>query len=211
MSLTDGGTRVFVTLLVVVWGSIGLAFWRYRAAREVAEEWLLRHRFRVRSLRVPLFRMSPFSASLTAGRRRATHFRAEVDDLSLGGAGVVWLRVWSDWLGSPDREPEVSWERMPQVTDDRSRTIEDRWHRQQLSLLERVAAGEHTFRGRSRSADDGEAFDDEVEHLLAMSRRGFVTCNTPIMDIRGPGQYAAISNVELTDAGRRFLDAQRQR
>lgn len=193
-------------VLAVVGGTVALSVWRHRASRHVAEEWLRRHRYRVRSLRSPIFRFSHFTPRLTRSSRRAAEFVAEVDDLSLGGTGVVWLRVWSDWLGVPEAEPEVHWERMPAMVDDRSRSLEDRWHGEQVTLLARIAEGEHTFRAEGRTAGDRQAFDSLVEHLLAMSRRQLVSCNPPLMDERGEGQYAAVTGVELTDAGRRFLE-----
>ena len=71
-------------------------WWRRTKAREIAEQWLAQHRYRVRSLRVsywnsqPRFRMTPFR-----NNDWAVDFRAEVDDLRLGGTGKVRLRVWT--------------------------------------------------------------------------------------------------------------------
>src|SRR5215218_7367680 len=94
--------------------SVGHYFWRRVRAREIAERWLAQQRYRVRSLRVsywsahPRFRMTPFR-----NNDWAIDFRAEVDDMRLGGTGEMRLRVWTDWLGMLDREPEVSWVKMP--------------------------------------------------------------------------------------------------
>ena len=102
-------------LLVV---SIGHMIWRHARARDIAERWLAQHRYRVRSLRLsywdaPMrFRVTPFR-----NNDWAVDFRAEVDDMRLGGTGKVRLRVWTDWLGMIDREPEVSWDRMPTEED----------------------------------------------------------------------------------------------
>ena len=94
--------------------SIGHWLWRWQRARGIAEAWLRQHGYRVRWLRMaylnvrPRFRMTPFR-----NNDWAVDFRAEVDDTKLGGTGKVRLRVWTDWLGMIDREPEISWEQMP--------------------------------------------------------------------------------------------------
>ena len=50
------------------------------------------------------------------------------------------------------------------------------------------------------------AFDTTVEHLLALNRRGLLTCATPIAELKADAQYATVTDVTLTDAGRRALD-----
>jgi hypothetical protein len=182
-------------------------WWRRAKAREIAEQWLTQHRYRVRSLRVsywnarPRFRLTPFR-----NNDWAVDFRAEVDDLRLGGTGKVRLRVWTDWLGMMDREPEISWEQMPTEQDGGARTPESQWLDAQLALLRRAAAGESTFRPNGRDAAARTEFDETVEHLLAMQRRGLLTCSTPIAELKADAQYAAISKVELTTDGRRALE-----
>ena len=127
--------------------SLGHWWWRRAKAREIAEQWLAQHRYRVRSLRVsywnarPRFRMTPFH-----NNDWAVDFRAEVDDMRLGGTGTVRLRVWTDWLGLIDREPEISWDRMPTEDDGGARAPESQWLDAQIALLRRVAEGETTFR-----------------------------------------------------------------
>lgn len=204
-------TNVLLLLIIVVGGSIALSAWRYRTARDIAEEWLMRHRYRVRSLRMAWFNFPRFAPSPLRSTKRSVEFRAEVDDLRLGGTGVLWMRVWTDWIGVSEREPDINWERMPIAVDDRSRTLEETWALRQRALLERVAAGEHIFRPDSRSAEDGSAFDEVVEHLMALSRRGLVSCSTPVMDVRGVSQYVAVTDVALTEAGRRWLEEARAR
>ena len=187
--------------------SLGLWWWRRAKAREIAEQWLHQHRYRVRSLRVsylnfrPRFRLTPFR-----NNDWAVDFRAEVDDTRLGGTGKLQLRVWTDWLGMIDREPEISWIQMPTEDDGGARAAESQWLDSQIALLRRVADGESTFRPDGRDADARTAFDGTVEHLLAMQRRGLLTCATPIAELRADAQYAAITDVELTADGRRALD-----
>jgi hypothetical protein len=185
---------------------LGHGWWRFRTARSFAESWLAQHRYRTRSFRSGWLSLPRFAPKLFRDENRAFQFRAEVDDLRLGGTGVVWLRVWTDWMGLVEREPEVSWERMPVALDDGSRTAEDKWADTQHALLERVARGETTFRTSARAAADAEAFDEVVEHVMALQRRGLVTCDAPMINRRGGSQFDAVSNVALTEAGRRIVD-----
>lgn len=181
------------------------AIWRYRTARGIAEEWLLTHHYRPRAMRLGWFGFMRFAPKLLRDEGRAFQFRAEVDDMRLGGTGVVWLRVWTDWLGLASREPDIRWERMPTAVDDDSRALDHRLAESQLELLRRVADGETTFRSRAHEIREGADFDEIVEHVMAMVRRGLVTCDAPLLDIRGDSQYAAVTNVALTDLGRRLL------
>jgi hypothetical protein len=79
------------------------------------------------------------------------------------------------------------------------------WDAAQLALLARVAAGETSFRPEAAGgAAAGAAFDRVVEHLLAMQRRGLVTCATPVGEVGRPDQhYAAVFDVALTAEGAR--------
>lgn len=187
--------------------SVGVWLWRRHRAREIAERWLNQNGYRVQSLRFsyfdmqPRFRMTPFR-----NNDWAVDFRAEVDDTKLGGTGVVRLRVWTDWLGMLDREPEVSWVRMP-VEDHGVRTTpEAQWADAQLDILRRAAAGERTFRPTANDPEVRRDFDETVEHILALQRRGLVTCSSPIAELKVDAQYAAITNVELTEDGGRALE-----
>ena len=186
--------------------SLGHYWWRRTRAREIAERWLAQHRYRVRSLRVsywdshPRFRMTPFR-----NNDWAVDFRAEVDDMRLGGTGSVRLRVWTDWLGMIDREPEISWVRMPTEENGGAPTPETQWVDAQMALLRRAAAGESTFRPDSHEPAARVEFDTTVEHLLALNRRGLLTCATPMAELKADAQYAAVTDVVLTDEGRRAL------
>jgi hypothetical protein len=187
--------------------SVAHWLWRRIKAREIAEQWLQQHRYRVRSLRVSYFNMQPrFRLTPFRNNDWAVDFRAEVDDVRLGGTGKVRLRVWTDWLGMIDREPEISWERMPTEENGGARTLETQWVDSQIALRRRVADGESTFRPEGRDAAGRTEFDRTVEHLLAMQRRGLVTCATPIAELKVDAQYSAITDVQLTDDGRRALD-----
>ena len=105
-----------------------------------------------------------------------------------------------------DREPEVSWDRMPTETDNGARAPETQWADAQIALLRRAATGESTFRPAGNDAAARSLFDEEVEHMLALNRRGLVTCSTPIAELRSGAQYAALTNVALTEEGRRVLE-----
>lgn len=181
------------------------AIWRYRAARRIAEEWLLNNHYRPRSLRLGWFGLARFAPKLFRDEGRAFQFRAVVDDRRLGGTGVVWLRVWTDWLGLVSREPDIRWERMPVSVDDDSRALDHRLAEVQLGLLQRVADGESTFRSSTHAIREGSDLDMVVEHVMALAHRGLVTCDAPLLNIRGDTQYAAVTNVALTELGHRLL------
>jgi len=105
---------------------------RRRSARQIAERWLTQHNYRVRRLRPVYLSMRPhFRATPFRNNRWAVDFRAEVDDVRLGGTGAVRLRVWTDLLGMMDREPEISWDRMPTLTDGGAPTPEMEWENAQ--------------------------------------------------------------------------------
>src|ERR1044071_3936168 len=106
--------NVYLIGAVVVTLHLGNVLWRRRRAREIGERWLAQHNYRVKRMRALLwagrsrFRMTPFR-----NNDWAVDFQAEVDDMRLGGSGEVRLRVWTDWLGMLDREPEITWARTP--------------------------------------------------------------------------------------------------
>ena len=180
---------------------------RRRSARQIAERWLAEHNYRVRWLRPvylsarPHFRATPFR-----NNKWAVDFRAEIDDMRLGGTGEVRLRVWTDLLGMMDREPEISWDRMPTLADGGAPTPEMEWENAQIAVLRRVASGETTWRPEGRAPQARADFDAMVEHILALNHRGLLHCATPIAELRGEAQYAEVADVVLTPEGRRVLD-----
>lgn len=186
---------------------IGHLIWRRRRAREIAERWLAQHNYRVTRLAPvylsarPRFRATPFR-----NNDWAVDFRADVDDMKLGGTGEVRLRVWTDWLGMIDREPEISWVRMPTMTDGGSLTPEMEWENAQNELLRRIARGATRLRPDGRDPESRAEFDTMVEHILALQRRGLLHCATPIAELRDSAQYAEVADVVLTDEGRRALE-----
>ncbi len=187
--------------------SLGHWWWRRQRAREIAERWLSQHKYRVRSLRVSYWDIRPrFRATPFRNNDWAVDFRAEVDDMSLGGTGKIRLRVWTDWLGMIDREPEISWETMPTEERGGAESPETQWANSQLAIMRRAAAGEYIFRPAGRDAAARLEFDETVEHLLALQRRGFLTCATPIAELKADAQYASIGDVALTEDGRRALE-----
>lgn len=201
--------RIETTWLITAAVALGLGhwWWRRQRARGIADRWLSQHGYRVRSLHVsyldvrPRFRMTPFR-----NNDWAVDFRAEVDDTRLGGTGKVRLRVWTDWLGMIDREPEISWEQMPTEENGGAESPETQWQGAQIAILRRAAAGEYTFRPDANDPAARREFDETVEHVLALQRRGLLTCATPIAELRADAQYAAIGDVVLTDDGRRALE-----
>jgi hypothetical protein len=203
--MPDLSTPYVLPVTLMLFG-VGHAWWRYSQARRIAEQWLARNRYRIKWLKRAWwtghmrFRMTPFR-----NNDWAVDFRAEVDDLRLGGTGVVRLRVWTDWLGMIDREPEITWDRMP--TDESGpKSSETQWHESQIALLRRIAGGESVFRPSARDEVSRAEFDATVEHLLALSRRGLLTCATPIAEIKANAQYAVVTDVELTTEGRLALE-----
>ncbi len=187
--------------------SVGHWLWRRRRARDIADQWLHQHGYRVRSLHVsyfdirPRFRLTPFR-----NNDWAVDFRAVVDDTKLGGTGKVRLRVWTDWLGMIDREPEISWVEMPDEQKGGAESPDTQWANAQLAILRRAAAGEYTFRPDGKDAEARREFDETVEHVLALQRRGLLTCATPIAELKSDAQYAVIGDVVLTDEGRSALE-----
>jgi len=186
---------------------IANVLWRRRRAREIAERWLAQHNYRVEELRPVYWSGRPmFGATPFRNNDRAVDFRATVDDMKLGGTGELRLRVWTDWLGMLDREPEIAWVRMPTMTNGGALTPEMEWENAQMGLLRRVAGGDTTLRPAGRDAEARADFDTMVEHILALQRRGLLHCATPIADLRSDAQYAEVADVVLTEEGRRALD-----
>jgi len=198
---------MWLAAAIVIGLFIAFELWRRRRAREIAAQWLAQHNYRVRRLRPvyvsvrPHFRATPFR-----NNDWAVDFRAEVDDMRLGGTGEVRLRVWTDLLGLMDREPEISWDRMPTLADGGALTPEMEWENAQIAVLRRVAAGDTTLRPAGRDPEARAEFDATVEHILALQRRGLLHCATPIAELRSEAQYAEIADVVLTPEGRRAIE-----
>jgi hypothetical protein len=186
---------------------LGLAQYVMRRgkARQAALEWLRQHGYHPRRLTIPWIstRAYRFAPAPLRNNDKAFYLRAEVEDRKLGGVGTVWIRTWIGWIGTEIGDTEVFWEHMPAAVDGMpSGPV---WEAAQLALLDRIAAGERTFRPRdSRSVEAGAAFDLDVEHLMALQRRGLVLCATPVAEVRVPGRaYAWVTDVELTEEGQR--------
>jgi hypothetical protein len=94
---------------------------------------------------------------------------------------------------------------MPKRETDDAAPIDERWAERQLDLLRRIRDGESTFRPDGRDAAAGAEFDELVEYLLALQRRGLITCGAPLANLRGDSQYAAVTNAALTRTGERML------
>ena len=186
--------------------ALGHYAWRRQIALDRAERWLAEHKYQIRQLRTPWFvGLGRFPPSLLRSSKHAIVFRAVVEDKSFGGTGIVWLRIWTGFLGTLGDDVEVSWEHMPKRETDGSAPLDERWAQGQLDLLRRIGDGETTFRPDGRDAASGAEFDELVEYLLALQRRGLITCGTPLANLRGDSQYAAVTNAALTKAGERML------
>lgn len=202
-------TALLVGAAVTIAGSLH-HWWRHARARDAAHEWLRGHHYRVRDLSVPWFSGMIFGPSLFRNSDNAFDFRAVVDDRELGGTGTVRLRVWMNRMGVIDREIEVLWEQMPDENSEESGSfpappLAERLMGAQLDLLRRIAEGE-TFFSLPRSGQyDGAVFDQLVEHVLALSRRGLITCGEPESGARRGTQYSHVSQVALTVDGRAYL------
>src|SRR5512132_738709 len=194
---------VFAAVILL---ALGHYAWRRQIALDRAERWLAEHKYQIRRLRTPWFGgLGRFPPSLWRSSKRAIVFRAIVEDKSFGGTGIVWLRIWTGFLGTLGDDVEVSWERMPKRETDDAAPIDERWAERQLDLLRRIRNGETTFRPDGRVAPAGAEFDELVEYLLALQRRGLITCGTPLANLRGDSQYAAVTNATLTKGGERML------
>ena len=197
---------LYAAVAVILFG-LGNYVWRRQIARDCAERWLAENKYQVRGFRVPWFvGMGRFPAHPLRSSKNAFVFRAVVEDKSFGGTGIVWLLVWVGWLGNVYDDVEVSWERMPKRDGGESGPIEAQWAERQTDLLRRIRGGETTFRPGGRDPAAGAEFDELVEYLLALQRRGLITCGTPLANLHGESQYAAVTNAALTKAGERVLE-----
>jgi hypothetical protein len=175
--------------------------WQRRAARDIVDRWLMENKFRARELRVPWFGVGHFPMRFLRSSKSAVVFRAVVEDRSFGGTGIVWFRVW------PGRdEIEVDWKKMPERAAEDQPPIEEQWWTRQNELLRRIHGGETTFRLRGHDPAEGAKFDELVEYLLALQRRGLITFGTPLANLRGESQYAAVTDVTITKAGAEMLE-----
>lgn len=208
MSLPEQITIEPFFLLIIPIVALGIAqyLWRYSQAKSTAENWLRRHHYRARELDMPWFRGPMFAPSWGRNSENAFVFRVVIDDTELGGTGSLWLRVWTTWFGGIDNEVEVIWDEMPDGHVDGAKPLFDRIQDMQISLLRRVADGETAFYSPRHPENGGGAeFDGMVEHLMALSRRGMVTCDEPHPGKPGLTQYSELSNVALTEEGRALL------
>jgi hypothetical protein len=147
-----------------------------------------------------------FAPSFLRNSNNAFDFEAVVEDRDLGGEARLFLRVWANWIGQFDGEVEV-------VIDEISRGEEahplmERLADAQAAILQRVADGETAFYAPRRSEGGEAGFNELVEHILALSRRGMITCDAPSVDSRSTTDYRSIDNIALTPAGRSWLESQ---
>jgi hypothetical protein len=209
MSLPSLGNQpVFLLAAAVLLFGIGQYWWRYNQAKGIAQDWLHEHHYRVLKLSQPWFHGAVFPPTPLRDSDRAFVFEAIIDDEDLGGSGAVLLRVWTTWLGVTDSEVDVAWKRMPHGGGaGEYRPLAERLADEQLGLMRRVEAGETRFYAPRRYEKDGAKYDEMVEHLLALSRRGMITCTEPEAGIKGVTQYSDVADVALTPAGREFLES----
>jgi hypothetical protein len=195
-------TQWLIALAILgICAAIAFEVRQHQTARAIAEAWLLQHKYKVHSLRVPWFAWMHFPATPFRDSDRAVKFRVIVTDQQLGGTGEMWMRVWVDRRGLVEREPDISWKQMPTRGPAESETLEERNRRAQLALLRRIDAG--TTRFVPPDADDA-AFDQTVEHLIALQHFDVITCT--VIPSRRPGRlYDAVDNAAITVTGRGYL------
>jgi hypothetical protein len=199
--------------LVILLGGLAVvaaaarSWWLSGEARAIAESWLHAHHYKVRKLDHGGLSFFRFPTQFFRNDDAAYRFRAVVEDKQLGGTGIVWLRVWTDRRGLIEREPDVSWERLPSPLADTPAQPEEKWEQAQRALLRRIARGTSSFSAPRREAPDDMPFDELIEHLLAMQNRGLIACSTPVKSRRPGARYDMIEFVDLTDAGRAYLDS----
>jgi hypothetical protein len=205
--LNRGG--VIYLMVLASAAAVAWEVWQARKAREIAESWLLRNKFKVKSLRRAWFSTFSLTPKLFRDEDRSVTFRVEVEDRELGGGGVAVMRVWVDRIGLIDREPEIRWEAMRMANSTSDASLSDRWLQAQLDLLQRVANGETTFSIQHHRAADAMPFDELVEHLLALRNRGMILCDEPLRSRTRESQFDAITVHEITDTGRAYLKIKR--
>jgi hypothetical protein len=197
---------VLIAGTVMLFG-IGQYWYRYNIARGVAQAWLQEHHYRAVEFGLLWFHGIAFAPRLDMYWHRPFVFKAVVNDSELGGTGVVWLRVWTPFIGVVDDDVDVVWKEMPHgEADGGAQPLGNRMEDAQLGLIHRIASGETSFYA-PRQREGGNAsleYDEMVEHLLALSRRGMITCKEPDSGIKGWTQYSDVTNVALTDEGRKL-------
>ena len=189
----------------IIFVAIAHYAWQRRAARDIVDRWLMENRFRARELRIPWFSVGHFPLTFFRSQKSAVVFRGIVEDRTFGGTGTVWFRVWPGLAGKLGDEIEVAWEKMPERAGEDQPPLEEGWWARQLDLLRRIQRGETTFRLRGHDPEQGKEFDELVEYLLAMQRRGLISFGTPLANMRGGSQYAAVTDVKITKAGEEEL------
>lgn len=179
---------------------------RRSVSKASAEQWLQRHGYRAKSLRFAWF--SPMTPrGLFRNRDRAIDFIADVGDTQLGGSGTVRLRVWTNWFGTVEQDVEVDWIQTPATgTFEEDKPLMIRLADAQLDILRRVSAGETSFYApRSSEPDTGE-FDELMEHVGALERRGMLTHAAPVQAARpGRSRYVSVSGLAVTASGEKWL------
>src|SRR5688572_6644930 len=164
-------------------------------AERRAHRWLRQHHYRVVSLRTPLFRMPRFAPRMFRDSDNVFDFEALVEDTQLGGTAKLSLRVWTDFLGRRDGEVEVFVDEISSAEE--VPPLFGRLADAQIAVLRRIAEGETEFYPPRRSDMSGENFNELAEHVLALSRRGMITCGRPVMDATARN-YMSIGDVALT-------------
>jgi hypothetical protein len=195
-------------IVAAAFAVIGTAWhlWRRAQARDVVEGWLRQHRYHVISLHAPWSRLTMFAPSFFRNNNNAFDFEAIVEDRALGGEQKMFLRVWSNWTGQFDGEVEVVIDKISH--GEEARPLMERLADAQAAILRRIADGENAFYAPRRSEGGQAEFNELVEHVLALSRRGMITCNAPTIDGRVTTNYASIENIALTTAGKTWLQSQ---
>jgi hypothetical protein len=149
-----------------------------------------------------------FAPAIFRNNNNAFDFEAIVEDRDLGGEACMFVRVWANWMGQFDGEVEVVIDEISH--GEEAHPLMERLADAQSAVLHRISNGEGAFYAPRRSEGGEAEFNELVEHVLALSRRGMITCGTPTVDGRNVGNYASIEKIALTPARRSWLEAQTQ-
>jgi len=198
---------IYIIMGVLALFGVGHHSWRRSAAEHAAQQWLRKRHYRVLELRTPWFRMARFAPSFFRNSEKAVDFEAIVEDTKLGGTARISMRVWTDWMAQIDGDIEVVVNNIS--SGEVAPPLFDRLAAAQVAVLRRIADGETAFYAPRRSQGGEAEFNELAEHVMALSRRGMITCGTPRMDAMALN-YESIGDIALTHDGKSWLASQSQ-